>query len=595
MEAGVSPHHAMSSPPAWLPLSPGDAALASLSDDGMASVAWLLSDAPEAAAPSFEDSRPTEAPRSATAQQPAPPEAPAAWRCLDPTHAASCSRCVLLTLRGGAPAAWQRRSCLFCVFRALGASLRVPLRCRALGGGIGRLAQLHGREALGAPRAPQLTQRPSVVPNACRCLPAPPPASAGRYRLTDASGALTEKRLRSLLSRCPEWNDAGERERLAAALEAEEAAGGESSGAAEVLRSHSCADMRKHAMLCLAFRWRYRGDCWSERAGGGGERKRTRQRPAGADNDGGSAKRPFAAAAAQAPEETVARWALADRTLTVSQAAQAQVHGLMVPLIRAAARAWTGPHSAVQYGRARGAGMTWARVRTIEGALEVSAWLRDVYAQRMAGLRSWREALSDGALRQPAYLCDAAFVSPESELEALRYILSQSRASTRAFADRCREADGGLLPQHAAWVHDFDLGHQAVLGLVGAACSYVAAQRMESLRTFLHAAEAVLASLRDSTACNMDALQQRVDWTSEAAAAQGAAAGCRLQARAALPPLVQRLRLTGDNEHGARLLALASQPPPRGAPLPPFVIAGDGSGRGVGDPPAGAPGTMLGR
>ena len=423
-------------------------------------------------------------------------------------------------------------------------------------------------------------------------MPAPSPAEAGRYRLTDASGALTEKRLRSLLSRCAEWHDAGERARLAAALEAEEAAGGDSSGAVEVLRSHSCADMRKHAMLCISHAWRYRSDCWSLRAGGGGERKRTRRAPPPAAEP--SSKR--LAGEAQPPGgDAVARWALAERTLTVSQAAQAQVHGLMVPLIRAAARAWTGPHSAVQYGRARGAGMTWARVRTIEGAAEVSVWLRDVYAQRLAGLRSWREALSDDALRQPAYLCDAAFVSPESELEALRYILSQSRASTHAFAAACRQADGGLLPQHAAWVHDFDLGHQAVLGLVGAACSFVAAQRMESLRTFLHAAEAVLASLRDYTACNIDALQQRLDWTAEAAAAQGAAAGCRLQARAALPPLVQRLRLTGDNEHGARLLALASQPPPRGAPLPPFVIAGDGSGRGVGDPPAGAPGTMLGR
>ena len=107
-----------------------------------------------------------------------------------------------------------------------------------------------------------------------------------------------------------------------------------------------------------------------------------------------------------------------------------------------------------------------------------------MYAQRLAGLRSWRDALGEDALRAPAYLVDAAFVSPESELEALRYILSQSRASTLAFAERCREADGGLLPQHAAWVHDFELGHQAVLGLVGAACSYVAAQRMQPLRAF---------------------------------------------------------------------------------------------------------------
>lgn len=39
-----------------------------------------------------------------------------------------------------------------------------------------------------------------------------------------------------------------------------------------------------------------------------------------------------------------------------------------------------------------------------------------------------------------------------------------------------------------------------------------------------------------------------------------------------MPPLVQRLRLTGDDEHGARLLALASTPPQLGSPLPRFLF-----------------------
>ena len=104
------------------------------------------------------------------------------------------------------------------------------------------------------------------------CVPAPAPADAGAYRLTDPSGQLAEKRLRSLLSRCPEWNDAGVRQRLAAALEAEEALSGLSSGAVEVLRSHSSAHMRKHAMLRRAYCWRYKGDCWSVRNAGSGER-----------------------------------------------------------------------------------------------------------------------------------------------------------------------------------------------------------------------------------------------------------------------------------------------------------------------------------
>ena len=95
---------------------------------------------------------------------------------------------------------------------------------------------------------------------------------------------------------------------------------------------------------------------------------------------------------------------------------------------------------------------------------------------------------------------------------------------------------------------------------------------MERLSSFLDAAEAVLEGCVAYAAASSAALAQRVEWTSDAAQAQGGAAGCRHEARAALAPLVQRLRLTGDDPHGARLLALASQPPPLGTPLPPFVV-----------------------
>jgi hypothetical protein len=94
---------------------------------------------------------------------------------------------------------------------------------------------------------------------------------------------------------------------------------------------------------------------------------------------------------------------------------------------------------------------------------------------------------------------------------------------------------------------------------------------MESLRTFLDAAEAVLEAAAAYGRASAAALRQRVEWITEAATQQGDAAGCRRAARAALPPLVTRLRLTGDD--GARLLSLASTPPPLGAPLPPFVVS----------------------
>ena len=491
--------------PAWLPLSPG---VSALDDDGLlGGHEWLL-DGQEAASGRWSAQH--RAHPASAAEPPAPLPAAVLWRCLDHGHAATCTR-------------------------------RVPDIVE---------------------RARQRTTDASTR----SCEPAPAPADAGRYRLTDAAGQLAEKRLRALLSRCPEWNDAGVRQRLAAALEAEEAASGLCSGAVQLLRSHSSAHMRKHAMLRLAHCWRYQGDCWSERHSCG-ERKRSRK-PAAAASDDDDVTAPSGKRLALSD----AAVALSDRTLTVSQAAQAQVHGMLGPHIVAAARAWTGPLSATQYGRIRGEGMSWLRVRSIEGAHEVSVWLRDVVTQRLHGLRSWRATLDAETLRQPAFLCEHAFSAPDSELEALRHIQKHGRASTEDAAARLRQPDGGLLPEHAAWVQDYCNGQSAVLALVACANAFVASQRTQSLRSFLDAADAVLDGIVAYTSATIEALCQRYLWTAEAAAAQGPAAGCRRASRAMLPPLVQRLRLTGDDPNGAQLLALASTPPPLGSPLPRFLF-----------------------
>ena len=109
--------------------------------------------------------------------------------------------------------------------------------------------------------------------------------------------------------------------------------------------------------------------------------------------------------------------------------------------------------------------------------------------------------------------------------------------------------------------------------MICAAKAFVTQRRMESLQSYLEASDAVLDCCIAYVAATGTSLCQRVEWTSEAADQQGAAAGCRRQAQAMLAPLVQRLRLTDDNEQGARLLALASTPPPLGQPLEPFLIA----------------------
>ena len=99
---------------------------------------------------------------------------------------------------------------------------------------------------------------------------------------------------------------------------------------------------------------------------------------------------------------------------------------------------------------------------------------------------------------------------------------------------------------------------------------------MQPLRTFLDAAEGALEGIAVYSNVSVQALQERVEWVTAAAESQGPAAGCPLLARAAVPPLVRRLRLTGDDETGARLLALATTPPPLGSPLPRFQFATPG-------------------
>ena len=461
-----------------------------------------------------------------------------------------------------------------------------------------------------APRDAWHSLKRSAEPNASlpplshSCEPAPEPADAGRYRLTDASGQLTEKRLRSLLSRCPEWSDAAERARLASVLEAEEAASGDASGAAEVLRSHSCAKMRKRAMLCLAHHWRYRSDCWQSRGGATAPApKQPRKRAAPESDSRDDQKQPApdvapcssqqrhcelslhgrlfatraaphgAVVAASPPrQETLG---LYDRTFILDGVALGRVLDLMSPHIAVAARAWAGPHSAVQYGRACGRGMTWLRVRSIEGAVEVSAWLGAVCRVRLGALRSWRDMLSAEQLRSPAYYADVAYNTPDSELEALRYCTTQARGSTYsvAAAQRAASPTGALSPQDAAWVHDFDVGHDNAMEMIGAAHSFVAAQRMAPLRDFLEAAEAVVGEIARYAEQTAASLRMRLEWISEAAAAQGPEAGLLSDARKVVPPLVQRLRLTDDCEHGVGLLALARVPPPRGTPPQRFTLA----------------------
>jgi len=438
---------------------------------------------------------------------------------------------------------------------------------------------------------PAVRKRPGseLTKSACarllprRCTPPPRPEVVGRYRMIGHDGKQGDRRLRALLARCPEWNDPVERERLAATL-------GEGCGTAALLRDHRSSAMRKEHMFRLASHWRYRSDCWSLHNDATDVRGRRSRRSA--------AFAPTTAAVAMQQQRQAAAAAvipLFDRTYTTEEVALGQVMDLMLPLSSTAVCAWRGPHSAVQYGRALGAGvrarvvhiaaclllltahailqMTWRRVRSIEGALEVAQWLEKVCRLRLQALRAWRDRLGEDGLRVPAYTVSAAYSSPESELNALRYIVSHSRASTHTAIDSVRLPDGCLLAQDAAWLHDYDISFTAVIAMLDRAQALIVRERWTAMRTYMYAAEGVIDCMRIFMRNGKEALEQRLDWVTEAAMSQGPAAGDRQQAQAALAPLVERLRLTSDDEFGAHLIGLSTTPPPLGEPLPPFVLA----------------------
>ena len=402
--------------------------------------------------------------------------------------------------------------------------------------------------------------------------------------MVGTDGQLTERRLRALLMATPEWGShAAARATTSPSdawridLDDHEAGAGDGGCASAQLRRHACADMRKRVCLQLAHKWRYKSDCWSKCAtieNAPWDRVRTRRRAAAGEDETQMAKQLRGARMV----------GLFDRTFTELQMVQGRVAGLLMPHISVAARAWTGRRSAVQYGRVRGEGMTWMRVHAAEGAIEVSRWVEAVLTQRLQALRSWRNALGEAGERELAYRVPGAYNSPESELDALMYIMSQSKAATDFVAGLLRLRDGGKLrDQDAAWLEDYNEGHNANMAMYDTAVAVMSRYRMEPLRTYIAAAEAVVDGFRISSQSTTASLLQRMEWVVEAAVSQGPAAGDKAQAKLTLPPLVDRLRLVSDDpEHGMRLLQLATTPPPPGQPLPRFVLAAP---RGAASPP----------
>jgi hypothetical protein len=255
-------------------------------------------------------------------------------------------------------------------------------------------------------------------------------------RVADAAPAPPPLRLRALLAACPEWNDGAARARLAAGAPS-------CAGLPELLAAKNCADMRKAHMLHLAHAWRYKSDCWSARAppggGGGGGAE-------GADAAGAAApsrKRVAAAPSADAAAATAAAPArcsarrrrapsppsaapplplllLHDRTFTTLGVARGAALARVAPLMTQACAGWEARASAAAFGAAGDVGMSWARLRAVQGAIDVCDCYAAFLDLRLAALRAWRDTLDEEALRAPAYSSEATYATPDCELDAHR-------------------------------------------------------------------------------------------------------------------------------------------------------------------------------
>ena len=211
-------------------------------------------------------------------------------------------------------------------------------------------------------------------------------------------------------------------------------------------------------------------------------------------------------------------------------------------MVLAVARGWRAEAAEARFRAAAGANMDWSRVRSIRGALEMNAFLRDALELRREALQQYRLGLDEGDLCGAAYAVETRSFTPESELDALRAIADGGMVVTTANAARISERLGGRLPEaEDAYVDSFRQGHAAMMVMIQALHSTLAQRRYgSSLLALLDEAEACLEMLIEYSLVSRRALQARVEWLSELCTLRGEVAGQRdilLAQPAALPSL----------------------------------------------------------
>ena len=331
--------------------------------------------------------------------------------------------------------------------------------------------------------------------------------------------------MRAALINCNEWRDSKAREAAAKAAEHD----GLPDLAATLVAKDS-SRLRKAQFLWLCRHWGYASRFWQRRQGGAGrgedaQPRRRRRADAGAMDEGlHSVMRP-------------SRLLLGGR-----DGAIAALAGAMQPALLSVARVWRAEAAEAHFRSCRGAGIDWSRVRNIQGAIDMTRFVRDAVELKREALQHYRAGLDEGALTVAAFALETRSFTPESELDALRTIMDGGMIVTTSAAARICEQLGGQLPKaEEAYVDSYRQGHAAVMLMIHALHSSLAQRRFcSSLAELLDEAEACLEVLVKYTLVAEQALQFRIVWLTELCTLRGEAAGQRdvlLAQPAALPSL----------------------------------------------------------
>ena len=250
---------------------------------------------------------------------------------------------------------------------------------------------------------------------------------------------------------------------------------------------------------------------------------------------------------------------LRDRAFHSFALVEASTFRALRPMIDKVCHAWAGTTCAAAFRASRGAGMSWARVRAIQGALEANTWLRRALLARQRALHAWRTTLDASDERELAYSVEVDRVmTPDIELDALRVLLRAGAAATQAAVAAATTAAGGARPEWCtAWMQDYREGHAAGDALVAVAQACLAQERLSPLRAYLNMADAVFVGMLRYTEEAEAQLRTRVAWQTAMCLQLGDAAGDAAVLLASTPPLLARLRLTQDGRLGASSEPLA--------------------------------------